>query len=99
MRVGVPKEIKDHEDRVGLVPSSVAELVHHGHEVLVERGAGLGAGLGDEQYVAAGARIAADAAEVFSASALIVKVKEPLAPERKRLRAGQVLFEEAGHTG
>ena len=57
MRVGVPKEIKDHEDRVGLVPSSVAELVHHGHEVLVERSAGLGAGLGDEQYVAAGARI------------------------------------------
>ena len=92
MRVGVPKEIKDHEDRVGLVPSSVAELVHHGHEVLVERGAGLGAGLGDDQYLAAGARIAADAAEIFSASELIVKVKEPLAPERKRLRAGQVLF-------
>ena len=66
MRVGVPKEIKDHEDRVGLVPSSVAELVHHGHEVLVERGAGSGAGLGDEQYVAAGARIAADADEVFA---------------------------------
>ena len=92
MRVGVPREIKDHEDRVGLVPSSVAELVHHGHEVLIERGAGLGAGLGDEQYVAAGARIAADAAEVFAASELIVKVKEPLATERKRLRAGQVLF-------
>src|SRR5882757_7230462 len=84
MRVGVPKEIKDHEDRVGLVPSSVAELVHHGHEVLIERGAGLGAGLGDEQYVAAGAKIVADAAEVFSASELIVKVKEPLATERKR---------------
>jgi alanine dehydrogenase len=92
MRVGVPKEIKDHEDRVGLVPSSVAELVHHGHEVLIERGAGQGAGLGDDQYVAAGARIAADAAEIFSSSELIVKVKEPLAPERKRLRAGQVLF-------
>ncbi len=92
MRVGVPKEIKDHEDRVGLVPSSAAELVHHGHEVLVERGAGQGAGLGDDQYLAAGARIAADAAEIFSSSELIVKVKEPLAPERKRLRAGQVLF-------
>jgi alanine dehydrogenase len=92
MRVGVPREIKDHEDRVGLVPSSVAELVHHGHEVLVERGAGQGAGLGDDQYLAAGARIAADAAEIFAASELIVKVKEPLATERKRLRAGQVLF-------
>lgn len=92
MRVGVPKEIKDHEDRVGLVPSSVAELVHHGHEVLVERGAGQGAGLEDEQYIAAGAKIAADAIEVFTASELIVKVKEPLAVERKRLRRGQVLF-------
>ncbi|WP_421995262.1 alanine dehydrogenase [Reyranella sp.] len=92
MIVGVPKEIKDHEDRVGLVPSSVAELVHHGHTVLVERGAGLGAGLTDEQYQAAGARIAADAAEIFSTSEMIVKVKEPLAPERKRLRRGQLLF-------
>ena len=92
MRVGVPKEIKDHEDRVGLVPSSVAELVHHGHEVLVERGAGLGAGLTDDQYLAAGARMASDAAEIFSASELIVKVKEPLAAERKRLSAGQMLF-------
>jgi alanine dehydrogenase len=92
MRVGVPKEIKDHEDRVGLVPSSVNELVHHGHEVLIERDAGLGAGLTDEQYLAAGARIAADAAEVFSSSELIVKVKEPLASERKRLRRGQMLF-------
>ncbi|MFZ5783269.1 MAG: alanine dehydrogenase [Pseudomonadota bacterium] len=92
MRVGVPKEIKDHEDRVGLVPSSVAELVHHGHQVLIERGAGAGAGLNDDQYVAAGARIVADSAEVFSASEMIVKVKEPLAPERQRLRPGQVLF-------
>src|SRR5918993_685496 len=91
MRVGVPKEIKDHEDRVGLVPSSVAELVHHGHEVLVERGAGMGAGLGDEQYTAAGARIVDGAEEVFQ-SEMIVKVKEPLAVERKRLRRGQVLF-------
>jgi alanine dehydrogenase len=92
MRVGVPKEIKDHEDRVGLVPSSVAELVHHGHEVLVERGAGMGAGLSDDQYVAAGARIVDGADEVFAASELIVKVKEPLTAERKRLRRGQVLF-------
>ena len=92
MRVGVPKEIKDHEDRVGLVPSSVAELVHHGHEVLVERGAGVGAGLGDDQYTAAGARIVDSAEEVFAQSEMIVKVKEPLAVERKRLRRGQVLF-------
>jgi alanine dehydrogenase len=92
MHVGVPKEIKDHEDRVGLVPSSVAELVHHGHDVLVERGAGVGAGLGDDQYVAAGARIVATAEEVFAESEMIVKVKEPLAAERKRLRRGQLLF-------
>jgi alanine dehydrogenase len=92
MRVGVPKEIKDHEDRVGLVPSSVAELVLHGHEVLVERGAGVGAGLGDDQYTTAGARIVDSAEEVFAQSEMIVKVKEPLAVERKRLRRGQVLF-------
>jgi alanine dehydrogenase len=92
MRVGVPKEIKDHEDRIGLVPSSVAELVHHGHEVLVERSAGVGAGLPDEQYVAAGARIVDSAEEIFAAAEMIVKVKEPLAVERKRLRRGQVLF-------
>ena len=92
MRVGVPKEIKDHEDRVGLVPSSVAELVHHGHEVLVERGAGIGAGLGDDQYTVAGARIVDSAEEIFAQSEMIVKVKEPLAAERKRLHRGQVLF-------
>ena len=92
MRVGVPKEIKDHEYRVGLVPSSVAELVRHGHEVLMERGAGLGAGLEDDLYVAAGARIAADAEAVFADAELIVKVKEPLPVERARLRRGQVLF-------
>ena len=92
MRVGVPKEIKDHEYRVGLVPSSVAELVHHGHDVLIERGAGLGAGLEDELYVAAGARIAADAETVFADAELIVKVKEPLPIERARLRRGQMLF-------
>ena len=91
MRIGVPREIKDHEERVGLVPSSVAELVHHGHEVLVQQGAGAGAGLGDEQYVAAGARIAAAAEDVFAAE-MIVKVKEPLPVERARLRRGQLLF-------
>ena len=92
MRIGVPREIKDHEERVGLVPSSVAELVHHGHELLVQRGAGVGAGLADDQYVAAGARIVETADEIFAASEMIVKVKEPLPPERKRLRRGQLLF-------
>lgn len=92
MRVGVPKEIKDHEYRVGLVPSSVAELVRHGHEVLVERGAGLGAGLDDDLYISAGARIALDADAVFADAELVVKVKEPLPAERTRLRRGQVLF-------
>ncbi|HTE82962.1 MAG TPA: alanine dehydrogenase, partial [Reyranella sp.] len=92
MHIGVPKEIKDHEDRVGLVSSSVAELVRHGHEVMVEAGAGLGAGLEDELYVAAGGRIVATAEEIFANAELIVKVKEPLASERKRLRKGQVLF-------
>jgi alanine dehydrogenase len=92
MRVGVPKEIKDHEYRVGLVPSSVAELVRHGHAVMVESGAGQGAGLEDALYLAAGARIVATAEEVFGEAELIVKVKEPLEIERRRLRRGQALF-------
>ena len=92
MRVGVPKEIKNHEYRVGLIPSSVLELVHHGHEVIVQKGAGLGAGLTDEDYVAAGARIIETADEIFANADMIVKVKEPLAEERKKLRPGQILF-------
>ncbi len=92
MRIGVPREIKDHEYRVGLTPSSVSELVHHGHSVLVETGAGLGSGLTDAEYEAAGARIAQNADEVFGSSDMIVKVKEPLAVERPRLREGQILF-------
>src|ERR1700678_422102 len=92
MLVGVPKEIKDNEYRVGLVPSTVRELTLNGHRVLVEKDAGLGAGLADEAYVAAGAEIAASADRVFAEAELIVKVKEPLAAERKKLKAGQVLF-------
>ncbi|MBD2747520.1 alanine dehydrogenase [Microvirga sp. BT688] len=92
MRIGVPKEIKNHEYRVGLVPSSVAELVHHGHEVLIERGAGLGAGLADEEYQSAGAIIVDGPDAIFERGEMIVKVKEPLAEERKRLRPGQILF-------
>ena len=92
MRIGVPKEIKNHEYRVGLIPSSVSELVHNGHEVLVQKGAGLGAGLSDADYVAAGAKIIATADEIFASADMIVKVKEPLAEERKKLRRGQILF-------
>jgi len=92
MLVGVPKEIKDNEYRVGLVPSTVRELTLKGHRVLIETNAGLGAGLTDDAYSAAGAEIAANAERVFAEAELIVKVKEPLAAERKRLRRGQVLF-------
>jgi alanine dehydrogenase len=92
MRVGVPKEIKESEFRVGLTPSSVAELVSHGHEVMVEMGAGAGSGLADAEYEAAGACIVATAKDVFEAAELVVKVKEPQASERGLLRKGQVLF-------
>ncbi len=92
MRIGVPKETKDNEFRVGLTPSSVWELVHHGHQVSVEKGAGEGSGLTDAEYGVAGARILETAGEVYADAEMIVKVKEPLAPERQRLRRGQVLF-------
>jgi alanine dehydrogenase len=92
MLIGVPKETKTHEYRVGLVPGSVRELVHHGHEVVVESGAGAGIGFGDRAYEAAGARIAANAREVFGAAELIVKVKEPQPPEVELLRRDQILF-------
>ena len=92
MRVGVPKEIKVLENRVGLTPESVRELTGHGHEVVVEHEAGQGIGMIDDDYVRAGARIAATARDVFDTAELIVKVKEPQAVERKMLRSGQVLF-------
>ncbi|MBM6581920.1 alanine dehydrogenase [Microvirga sp. BT689] len=92
MRIGVPKEIKNHEYRVGLVPSSVAELVHHGHSVMVERGAGLGAGLADGEYEAAGAVIVDGPGRIFMEAEMVVKVKEPLPEERRRLRPEQILF-------
>jgi len=92
MLVGVPKETKDNEYRVGIVPSTVRELTDKGHEVLVETGAGAGAGLPDADYLAAGAEIAGSADDVFGRAELIVKVKEPLAAERKKLHRGQVLF-------
>ncbi|AXS39582.1 alanine dehydrogenase [Breoghania sp. L-A4] len=92
MRIGVPKEIKNFEDRVAIIPAGVRELVLQGHEVLIETSAGLGAGLDDAAYEAAGAKIAPDAEAVFAASEMIVKVKEPQAVERARLRADQILF-------
>src|SRR5579883_852872 len=92
MLIGVPKEVKTQEFRVGLVPGSVRELVHHGHRVLVESGAGAGIGFDDAAYERAGARIARRAEEVFAAAEMIVKVKEPQPPEIARLRPGQVLF-------
>lgn len=92
MLVGVPKEIKNHEYRVGLTPESVSELVAHGHSVIVETGAGQGIGAEDGEYVQIGASIAPNAAEVFQKADMIVKVKEPQEVERKMLREGQILF-------
>jgi alanine dehydrogenase len=92
MQIGCPKEIKPQEFRVGMTPGAVREAVAHGHTVVVETGAGAGAGYPDADYVAAGARIADTAAEVFATAEMIVKVKEPQAAERAMLRAGQVLF-------
>ena len=92
MNIGVPKEIKIHEYRVGLVPAGVRELVDAEHRVLVQSGAGDGIGFDDAHYQAAGAAIAASAEAVFAASELIVKVKEPQLAECKRLRPGQTLF-------
>jgi alanine dehydrogenase len=92
MLVGVPKEIKTHEYRVGLVPGSVRELIHHGHQVVVESHAGEGSGFPDAAYQAVGARIAPDAATVFAEADMVIKVKEPSAAEIAMLRPGQVLF-------
>ena len=92
MRVGVPKEIKPNEHRVGLTPTAVREYADRGHEVLIERGAGLGAGFADDAYAACGAAIAPDAATVFDQAGMIVKVKEPQPMEWARLKPDQILF-------
>src|SRR6476469_7312285 len=86
MLIGVPREIKDSEYRVGLVPSTVRELTRSGHHVIVEKSAGLGAGIADGDYRAGGAEIVPDADQVYERGELVVKVKEPLAGERKKLR-------------
>lgn len=92
MRIGVPSEVKVHEYRVGLAPASVRELVANGHQVLVETGAGAGITADDDAYRAAGADIVENAEAVFAQADMIIKVKEPQAEERKRLRPDQILF-------
>ncbi|MEO8303981.1 MAG: alanine dehydrogenase [Betaproteobacteria bacterium] len=92
MRIGVPKEIKVLENRVGLVPGSVREVVAHGHQVVVEHQAGQGIGMDDEAYRKAGATVVGTATEVFAGADMIVKVKEPQSVERKMLSKGQILF-------
>ena len=92
MQIGVTKEIKNHEYRVGLTPQGVAELVRNNHSVLIERDAGAAIGFGDDRYLAAGAKIAPSADDVFASADMIVKVKEPQPVECKKLRPGQILF-------
>ncbi|WP_299620651.1 alanine dehydrogenase [uncultured Tateyamaria sp.] len=92
MKIGCPKEIKSQEYRVGLTPNAAREAVAHGHTVVVETNAGIGAGFPDTDYVEAGAQVVGTAAEVFATADMIVKVKEPQAAERKMLREGQLLF-------
>ena len=92
MKVGIPTEVKNHEYRVAITPSGVHEFSRHGHQVLVEAGAGLGSSIPDAEYAAAGAMIVGDHSEVWSEAELILKVKEPIAIEYERMRPGQVLF-------
>ena len=92
MLIGVPKEIKNHEYRVGLTPAGVKELARHGHQVLLEAGAGAAIGFPDEQYAAAGAELVAAAADIFGRAEMIIKVKEPQPVEYRMLRHGQILF-------
>ncbi|HVO38280.1 MAG TPA: alanine dehydrogenase, partial [Spirochaetia bacterium] len=92
MKIGVPKEIKTHEYRVGMTPHSVKAYAKNGHSVLVEKGAGIGSGYEDAEYVSAGARIVPDKKDLFQQSEMIVKVKEPLAEEFPLFREGQILF-------
>ncbi len=92
MIVGVPKETKTHEYRVSMTPAGADELIHRGHTVLVETNAGFGSGFSDDAYAAVGAKIIDTAKEIFDTAEMIVKVKEPLAPEREMMKEGQVMF-------
>ncbi|RLK24812.1 alanine dehydrogenase [Micromonospora sp. M71_S20] len=92
MKVGIPREVKNHEYRVAITPAGVNEFVRSGHQVFVESGAGVGSSIGDDEFVAAGAKILATADEVWETAELVLKVKEPIAEEYHRMREGQVLF-------
>ena len=92
MKIGIPKEIKNNENRVGMTPAGVAELVHHGHEVYVQHTAGEGSGFSDDEYVKVGAKILPTIEETYAVADMIVKVKEPIEPEYKLVKKGQVLF-------
>ncbi|MFY1621769.1 alanine dehydrogenase [Micromonospora sp. WMMD735] len=92
MKVGIPREVKNHEYRVAITPAGVNEFVRHGHQVFVEAGAGVGSSLTDDEFAAAGATILGTADEVWDTAELVLKVKEPIAEEYHRMRAGQVLF-------
>jgi len=92
MLIGVPKEIKNHEYRIGMTPASVRELVQNGHDIIVETNGGMGIGFSDQDYIEAGASIESETATIFAKAEMIVKVKEPQATERAMLREGQILF-------
>src|SRR5689334_18678137 len=92
MRVGIPREVKNHEYRVAITPAGVRELVAHGHEVFVEKDAGVGSSITDDEFTAAGAAILPTADDVWGTGDLILKVKEPVAEEYHRMRRDQVLF-------
>jgi alanine dehydrogenase len=92
MLIGVPKEIKNRENRVGVVPGGVAQLIAAGHKVIIQKGAGLGAGIPDEKFVAAGAQIVETKEDVWGRADMVMKVKEPIEPEYKLMRDGQILY-------
>ena len=92
MKIGIPKEIKNNENRVGMTPAGVAELVRHGHTVAVQHTAGIGSGFADSEYEAVGATILPGIADVYAFADMIVKVKEPIEPEYELIRHGQTLF-------
>lgn len=92
MKVGIPSEVKNNEFRVAITPAGVHELVAHGHEVRIQRGAGVGSSIPDEEFTAAGAAVLGTADEVWETSELVLKVKEPVAEEYHRLRKDQTLF-------
>lgn len=92
MLIGVPKEIKNRENRVGVVPGGVAQLVAAGHKVIIQKGAGLGAGIPDEKFIAAGAQIVETKEDIWGKAEMVMKVKEPIEPEYKLMRDGQILY-------